>query len=125
MTDEFNIKITVKTAYLDAQSQPIKQRFAFSYTISIENCSAISTQLLSRHWIITDAKNNVHQVTGEGVIGKQPHILPGQKYTYSSHAVLPTHVGTMEGSYTMRADNGVLFEVPIPTFALARPQSLH
>ncbi len=125
MTDEFNIKVTVKTSYLDKQSQPEKQRFAFSYTINIENCSTVSTQLLSRHWIITDAKEKVQEVIGEGVVGEQPYIPPGEKYSYSSHALLETNVGTMEGSYTMRADNGVLFEVPIPTVSLARPQALH
>lgn len=122
---DYTIKIAVKTAYLDQHSQPEKNRFAFAYTISIENCSDISAQLLSRHWIITDAKNTVQEVVGDGVVGEQPHILPGEKYTYSSNAVLETTVGTMEGTYTMRTNDGKVFNVPIPAFSLARPQSLH
>ncbi len=119
------ITITVKTLYLDEQSQPEYQRFAFSYTITIENNSDIPTQLLSRHWIITDANNMVQEVKGDGVIGEQPRILPGDSYTYSSGAVLETQVGTMEGSYQMRTDAGDLFHVSIPTFSLTCPHSLH
>ena len=91
---EFTIKISVNTAYLAAQSQPERSRFTFSYTISIENCSDISTQLLSRHWIITDANDTVQEVVGDGVVGEQPHIRPGEKYTYSSGSILETNVGT-------------------------------
>jgi ApaG protein len=122
---EYTIRISVETAYLDKYSQPEKNRFAFAYTISIENCSQIATQLLSRHWIITDAKNSIQEVVGDGVIGEQPHILPGRKYTYSSNAVLETNVGTMEGTYTMRTADGKVFNVPIPMFSLAKPQALH
>lgn len=122
---EFTIRISVNTAYLATQSQPEKDRFAFSYTISIENCSSISTQLLSRHWVITDANETVQEVVGDGVVGEQPHIPPGEKYTYSSGTVLETQVGTMEGTYTMRSEDGNVFEVPIPMFSLTRPQSLH
>lgn len=122
---EYTIKITVQSSYLDQHSQPDRNRFAFAYTVSIENCSDSSAQLLSRHWVITDAKDSVQEVTGEGVIGEQPHIAPGEKYTYSSNAILETTVGTMEGSYTMRSTEGKVFEVPIPVFSLARPQSLH
>jgi len=122
---EFTIRISVNTAYLATQSQPEKDRFAFSYTISIENCSTISTQLLSRHWVITDANETVQEVVGDGVVGEQPHIAPGEKYTYSSGTVLETQVGTMEGTYTMRSEDGNVFEVPIPMFSLTRPQSLH
>jgi ApaG protein len=122
---EYTIKIAVKTSYLDQHSQPEKNRFAFAYTIIIENCSETSAQLLSRHWVITDSKDSVQEVTGDGVVGEQPHILPGEKYTYSSNAVLETTVGTMEGSYTMRGAEGKVFDVPIPAFSLARPQSLH
>ncbi len=122
---EFTIRISVNTAYLATQSQPEKDRFAFSYTISIENCSSISTQLLSRHWVITDENETVQEVVGDGVVGEQPHIPPGEKYTYSSGTVLETQVGTMEGTYTMRSEDGNVFEVPIPMFSLTRPQSLH
>ena len=122
---EYTIRISIKTAYLDKHSQPKKNRFAFAYTISIENCSQTSAQLLSRHWVITDAKNHIQEVVGDGVIGQQPHISPGKKYTYSSNAVLATTVGTMEGTYTMRTADGKVFNVPIPMFSLAKPQCLH
>lgn len=122
---DFTIKISVNTQYLDQHSQPQRNRFAFAYTVSIENCSDISAQLLSRHWVITDAKDNTQEVSGEGVIGEQPHIPPGKKYSYSSNAILETHAGIMEGSYTMRTEHGKIINVPIPAFSLARPQSLH
>jgi ApaG protein len=122
---DFTIKISVNTQYLDQHSQPQRNRYAFAYTISIENRSDISAQLLSRHWVITDAKDNIQEVSGEGVIGEQPHIPPGKKYSYSSNAILETQVGIMEGSYTMRTEHGKIINVPIPAFSLARPQSLH
>jgi len=122
---ELTIRISVNSEYLAKYSQPQKNRFAFSYTVSIENCSEISAQLLSRHWVITDAKDSIQEVSGDGVIGEQPHISPGEKYTYSSNAILETHAGIMEGSYTMRTETGKIINVPIPAFSLTRPQSLH
>jgi ApaG protein len=119
------INITVKTTYLDEHSEPNNKRFAFAYTISIENCSTVATQLMSRYWLITDANNSIQEVQGEGVIGEQPLILPGEKYTYSSGAILETTGGTMEGSYTMQTLEGQVFDVPIPAFSLIHPQSLH
>ena len=125
MIEALTIQVKVKTMYLDEQSQPEKKRFAFAYTITIENNSDQAAQLLSRHWIITDADNSVQEVQGMGVIGQQPRILPGDNYTYSSAAVLATRVGTMEGSYQMQTDNGDTFNVPIPAFSLTCPKSLH
>ena len=125
MTDSQPITVKVKTTYLDNHSRPEQSRFAFAYTITIENHSDIATQLLSRHWIITDANDVVQEVQGNGVIGQQPRILPGDSYTYSSGAVLETQVGTMEGSYEMRTDKGDVFNVPIPAFSLTRPHALH
>ncbi len=122
---EYTIKVTVQSQYLEQYSQPQHQRFAFAYTISIQNCSETTTQLLSRHWVITDAKNTVQEVVGDGVVGEQPHILPGETFTYSSNAVIETNVGTMEGCYTMQTDSGVELKVPVPMFSLASPQSLH
>ena len=124
-TERHPIQVKVKTAYLEEQSQPEKKRFAFSYTITIENNSDKPAKLLSRHWIITDANNAVQEVQGMGVIGEQPRILPGDSYTYSSGAVLETQVGTMEGSYQMQSDNGDNFNIPIPAFSLTRPHALH
>lgn len=119
------IVITTRTTYLDQQSEPEAQQFAFAYTISIENNGEHSVQLLSRHWLISDANDQQQEVQGIGVVGEQPHILPGACYTYSSGAVLPTQTGTMEGRYHMQSACGATFEVPIPAFSLARPQSLH
>jgi len=119
------IIIKVKTAYLDDHSQPDKKRFAFAYTITIENNSNKPAQLLSRHWIITDANNVIQEIEGMGVVGQQPRILPGDSYTYSSGAILETQVGTMEGTYQMQSDSGENFNIPIPAFSLTRPHALH
>lgn len=119
------INITVETHYLVDASQEDKQRFAFAYTITIANDDEQAVQLLSRHWLITDASNAVQEVQGAGVVGEQPKILPGTRYTYTSGAVLKTDVGTMEGSYEMQTDSGEKFIVKIPVFSLIRPQSLH
>jgi len=119
------IKISVATLYLEQHSEPENNRFAFSYTITINNEGAQAAQLISRHWIITDANNAVQEVKGMGVIGEQPRILPGESYTYSSGSILETQAGTMEGSYQMKTDDGKGFDVAIPTFMLTTPRSLH
>ena len=125
MTINKPIKIKVKTAYLDNQSNPLQKRYVFAYTITIENHSDTAAQLISRHWVITDANDVIQEVEGVGVVGEQPRILPGANYTYSSGAVLETQVGTMEGTYQMQTDSGEAFNVPIPAFTLVRPHSLH
>ena len=125
MSNPLTINISVQTNYLAAQSQPEQERFAFAYTITIENNSDRTVQLLGRHWIITDSNNHIEEVQGLGVVGEQPHILPSDSYTYSSGAMLTTQAGTMEGSYEMQTETGEIFMVPIPAFSLTRPQSLH
>ncbi len=124
-TNADEIEISVATAYLEKHSEPENNRFAFSYTITIENKSTEAAQLISRHWIITDANNAVQEVKGMGVIGEQPRIPPGESYTYSSGSILETQAGTMEGSYQMQTDSGEGFNVAIPTFMLTTPRSLH
>ena len=119
------ISITVKTAYLDEQSQPELNRFVFAYTITIANTGKVATQLLKRHWIITDANDLKQEVLGDGVVGEKPHIAPGDQYTYTSGVVLETKVGLMQGHYQMQADDGSKFDAPIPLFALTHPKSLH
>lgn len=119
------IIIRVKTDYLAAQSRPQQQRFAFAYTITIENHGDQGAQLLSRHWIITDAHNAVQEVEGTGVIGEQPRIAAGASYRYTSGALLATEAGTMEGSYTMQTDKGEIFTAPIPIFMLGSVRALH
>lgn len=119
------IRVEVETAYLDEQSEPGEQRFVFAYTITIRNEGEVPARLLTRHWIITDANGKVQEVRGEGVVGEQPYLQPGQGFRYSSGAVLETPVGSMQGSYQMLADDGLHFDAPIPAFRLAVPGLLH
>ena len=117
--------ITTVCGYVEQQSDSTKSRFVFAYTITIENISDAPFQLVSRHWVIQDANRKIEEVYGEGVVGEQPVIQPGQSYTYSSGAVLETEIGTMEGRYFMLSENNGEFEVPIPKFVLAVPRVLH
>jgi ApaG protein len=119
------INIEVETDYLDEQSEPREQRYVFAYTITIRNEGEVPAKLLTRHWIITDANGRVQEVRGDGVVGEQPYLKPGQGFRYSSGAVLETPVGTMQGSYQMVADDGAKFDAPIPAFRLAIPGMLH
>jgi len=115
------IRIEVETAYLEEQSDPKEHRYVFSYTITIRNEGPVAARLLTRHWIITDANGKVQEVRGEGVVGEQPHLRPGQGFRYSSGAVLETPVGVMQGSYQMVTDDGLRFDAPIAAFRLATP----
>jgi ApaG protein len=121
----YEIRIHVATQYVDDQSEPDIDRYVFAYTITIENLSDVPAQLLSRHWVITDANGKVQEVSGDGVVGEQPKLDPGETYRYSSGAVLETPVGAMQGSYRMHADDGGDFDAPIPPFTLAVPGVLH
>lgn len=123
--DPHNIRVEVSTTYLDEQSSPSEQKYVFSYTITIRNEGQRAAKLLTRHWIITDANGRVKEVRGEGVVGEQPRIEPGQGFRYSSGAVLETPVGTMEGSYQMVDAEGQRFDAPIPAFRFAIPGILH
>ncbi|MDO3383558.1 Co2+/Mg2+ efflux protein ApaG [Gilvimarinus algae] len=120
-----DIDIEVETGYLPEQSAPELRRYAFRYTITIHNHGEESAQLISRHWRITDAEDQVQEVKGEGVVGEQPSIPPGGYFRYTSGAILQTQGGTMEGSYHMRRPCGQEFEAAIPAFALVRPGALH
>ncbi|HVO48964.1 MAG TPA: Co2+/Mg2+ efflux protein ApaG [Steroidobacteraceae bacterium] len=115
------IRIDVETAYLDEQSDPKEGRYVFSYTITIRNEGQVSAKLLRRHWVITDANGKVQEVRGDGVVGEQPHLKPGQGFRYSSGAILETPVGAMQGSYEMVTDEGTRFAAPIAAFRLAMP----
>ena len=121
----YKITIEVETNYLDDQSEPREQRYVFAYTITIRNEGQVSARLLTRHWIITDANGNVKETRGDGVVGEQPYLKPGQGFRYSSGAVIETPVGTMQGSYQMIADDGQHFDAPIAPFRLAMPGVLH
>jgi len=121
----FDIGIDVATNYIDDQSEPASDRYVFAYTITISNNGDCPARLISRHWVITDANGKVQEVTGDGVVGEQPHLNPGEVFRYSSGAVLETPVGAMQGLYRMEADNGVNFDAPIAPFTLAVPGLLH
>lgn len=124
-TMQYNITIEVETTYVREQSLPEQNRYLFAYTITITNTGSIPVQLLSRHWIITDANNKVQEVRGEGVVGEQPHLTPGESFRYTSAAMLETPVGCMQGEYQMIADDGVEFEAEIPAFNLSTPHTIH
>ncbi len=119
------IDIEVETHYLEEQSIPDQDRYVFTYTITISNSGKVPAKLLRRHWIITDSEGNTQEVRGEGVVGEQPDIAPGDRYRYTSGTILETPVGTMQGSYTMRSDDGLEFDADIPVFTLAIPHILH
>ena len=121
----FNFRIQVATNYISEQSEPESGRYVFAYTITIANTGEIPARLMSRHWIITDANGKVKEVSGDGVVGEQPHLNPGEEFRYSSGGVLETPVGAMQGLYRMQADNGLSFEAPIAPFTLAVPGVLH
>lgn len=126
MTDRsIDIRINVVTDYVTEQSEPESDRYVFAYTITIANDGDVAAKLLSRHWVITDANGKVQEVSGDGVVGEQPHLKPGEEFRYSSGAVLETPVGAMQGLYRMEADDGVSFDAPIPPFTLAVPGLLH
>lgn len=118
---DHKIRVDVETSYLDEQSDPREHRFVFSYTITIRNEGQVPARLLTRHWVITDANGKVEEVRGDGVVGEQPYLKPGQGFRYSSGAVLETPVGAMQGSYQMLGDDGAQFDAPIEPFRLAMP----
>lgn len=117
----YQIRVEVQTSYLDEQSDPKERRYVFSYTITIRNEGPVAARLLTRHWVITDANGKVQEVRGDGVVGEQPYLKPGQGFRYSSGAVLETPVGAMQGSYEMVTDDGTHFDAPIAVFRLAMP----
>jgi ApaG protein len=125
MNNPYDIEVSVETAYVAEHSEPKEDRFVFAYTITLFNRGSISAQLISRHWIITDEDSQVEEVRGEGVVGEQPVLRPGERFRYTSGAVIETHVGTMQGSYQMISEDGQEFDTTIPKFVLAAPRTLH
>lgn len=119
------IQIVAEVKHLAEQSDEADNRFVFSYTITLTNNGDSTVQLLSRHWIITDSNNQVQEVRGQGVVGEQPVLKPGQSFGYTSGTVISTPVGTMTGSYQMVAEDGTKFDAPIPQFVLSVPRVLH
>ena len=125
MTTTLGIRVRVKTQFLAEKSAPRQGQFLFAYTITISNTGEETAQLLSRHWIITDAEGEVQEVRGAGVVGEQPVLEPGMSFEYTSYCPLKTNVGTMQGSYTMVRPDGELFEAQIAPFTLAVPHALN
>lgn len=119
------VQVSVETFYIDAQSDSAADRYVFAYTITINNQTNERVQLLRRYWKITDANAKVTEVNGDGVIGEQPYLAPGERFTYTSGAVLETPVGTMQGHYDMVTADQKPLVVPIPLFRLARPGVLN
>ena len=122
---KYDITVAVKTAYLPEQSDPARSTYVFAYTITITNTGEVAAQLISRHWIITDADSQVQEVKGLGVVGQQPLIEPGESFEYTSGTSLATAVGTMRGTYQMVAGDGKSFDAEIPQFTLSMPRVLH
>lgn len=122
---DHQIAIGVETSYIAEQSDPDTERFVFAYTITISNTGGTPAKLLNRHWIITDANGKIQEVRGEGVVGEQPYLRPGEAFRYTSGAVIETPVGSMEGEYEMIGDDGEHFLAPIAPFSLSMPHSVH
>ncbi len=121
----YDIVVSSAAQYLADQSDESAGRYVFAYTISIENAGSVAAQLISRHWIITDAQGLVQEVRGLGVVGAQPLLQPGERFEYTSGASIATPVGTMRGAYQMVAADGTRFEATIPQFTLSVPRVLH
>ena len=119
------MSIDVDTQYIEEQSESEENRYAFAYTICINNLSQEPVRLLTRHWIITDGNQKIQEIKGDGVVGEQPLIQPGESFCYTSGAIIDTPIGTMEGSYQMLGNHDNHFNLPIPCFSLLLPGSLH
>lgn len=122
---KYDIQVSARTAFIPEQSDLDNGRYVFAYTITITNAGNIPAQLVSRHWIITDANNQVQEVRGLGVVGEQPLLRPNESFQYTSGTAIATPVGTMRGSYQMVAEDGRQFDAPIPEFTLSVPRVLH
>jgi ApaG protein len=122
---KYEITVTTRVTYIPEQSDAAGSRYVFAYTVTLKNTGNAAAQLISRHWIITDAANHVQEVRGLGVVGEQPTLKPDESYEYTSGTALATPVGTMRGTYQMVADDGLQFDAVIPEFTLSIPRVLH
>ena len=125
MTMKNKIEVNVEVTYLPEQSNLVNSQYAYAYTITITNNGETGAQLRTRRWLIQDESGETEEVIGEGVIGQQPHLSPGESFKYSSGAVISTETGTMKGSYGMISDKGQRFDAIIPEFTLSEPYTLH
>ncbi len=121
----YEFTMNTQTLFVDDQSDVENSRYVFAYTITITNTGTVAAQLISRHWVITDANNQIQEVRGLGVVGEQPLLQAGEKFEYTSSTVINTPVGTMRGSYHMTAEDGTQFDSAIPSFTLSMPRVLH
>lgn len=121
----YEFTVSIRTQYLEEQSDPDRAHYVFAYAVTIKNTGTVPAQLISRHWIITDANNRIEEVSGLGVVGNQPLLQPGEQFEYTSGAALETPQGSMKGEYFCVAEDGARFEVPIPEFVLSLPRTLH
>ena len=119
------IQVIVTTRFLEDQSIPEDDRYVFAYTIRIQNLGEVAAQLISRHWVVTDANGKVQDIRGDGVVGEQPWLRPGEHFEYTSGTVLETPLGTMRGSYQMLAEDGTAFDALVDPFTLSIPRTLH
>ncbi len=122
---KYEITVSTRTTFIAEQSDAERSRYVFAYTITLKNTGTIAAQLISRHWIITDANNQSQEVRGPGVVGEQPILRPEQSFEYTSGTAIATPVGTMRGTYQMVGDDGLQFDAPIPEFTLSIPRVLH
>lgn len=125
MSEKNKILIEAAPHYVEGQSVPEEGRYVFSYTITITNLGTAPAKLLTRYWVITDANGKIQEVRGDGVVGEQPYLKPGEFFKYTSGAMIETPVGTMQGEYMMRTDDGNHFNALIPRFTLSIPRTLH
>jgi len=126
MTSEtYNVQVDVESIYVENHSNPDEDRYVFAYTVTIRNEGDIPAKLLTRHWIITDSNGKTEEVHGEGVVGEQPYLRPGEGFQYTSATMIETPVGSMQGTYQMIADDGQAFDAEIAAFRLAQPRILH
>ena len=123
--NRYLIQVNVKSTYVIEHSSPDEGRYVFAYTVTIHNTGGVGAQLRTRHWIITDANARTQEVRGDGVVGEQPHLAPGEAFRYTSAAIIETPVGSMHGSYRMVADDGHHFDATIPAFGLSVPNVVH
>jgi ApaG protein len=125
MNEKNKIIVEATPFFIEAQSSPEEERYVFAYTITITNVGEVPAKLLQRHWLITDSNGKVQEVRGDGVIGENPYLKPGESFRYTSGAMISTPVGTMQGAYTMHSDDGDDFRADVPRFTLSIPRTLH
>ncbi len=126
MNDErYSIQVSVESQFIEKESNPEQARYVFAYTVTIVNQGSVSAKLLTRHWIISDADGRTQEVRGDGVVGEQPYLKPGEGFRYTSGTILDTPLGVMQGSYQMLADDGERFDAAISPFRLVDPRVLH